>query len=123
MSRTRNIKQGLVLLSLPFVLLLFYNNNSNWHYHQQQNGSLVRHAHPYAAEQVPGTPVQDHPHSNAEWLVLTLVSAGFSEEPLPIVELPVVAEQDLAGSATAVPVLHLGSAPLLFFRRGPPLAA
>ncbi|WP_088653755.1 hypothetical protein [Geofilum rhodophaeum] len=123
MRRTRNIKQGLVLLSLPFVLLLFYNNNSNWHYHQQQNGTLVRHAHPYSVGQVPGTPVQDHPHSTADWLVLTLLSAGFSEEALPIAELPVVAEQDLAGSATAVPVLRPGSSPLLFFRRGPPLAA
>lgn len=123
MNRARNIKQGLVLLSLPFVLLLFYNNNSNWHYHQQQNGTLVRHAHPYAAEQLPGTPVQEHPHSNVEWLVLTLVSSAYTDLPLFAAEVPAPAVQDSLQSAGEECVAVLSEQTLLFFRRGPPLAA
>lgn len=58
------------VLAIPLVLALFFNQSVNRHYHVQQNGMVMEHAHPYKSAKTPGTPFQNHQHSDFEILVL-----------------------------------------------------
>lgn len=65
-----------ILLLLPVCVLLF-NGNTNWHYHYDLRGNLVRHAHPYASSgsENDGTPAEKgHQHSGAELYMLAMLS-------------------------------------------------
>lgn len=55
---------------IPAIVLLYYNQSANWHYHITENGIVVEHAHPFSNSMIPGTPYQDHEHSDFEYLVL-----------------------------------------------------
>ncbi|MFP4064329.1 MAG: hypothetical protein ACLFN2_02060 [Bacteroidales bacterium] len=59
-----------ILIALPAVLLLFHNQLTNWHYHVTGQGIMVEHAHPFTNNMIPGTPFQNHQHSEFEYLVL-----------------------------------------------------
>ncbi|TCO08411.1 hypothetical protein [Natronoflexus pectinivorans] len=74
MRNSRKIKTFFVLLALPMVLWLYYNHLTNWHYHLTDNGMVVKHAHPYNSNTLPGTPWQNHHHSNAEFFLLAMLS-------------------------------------------------
>jgi hypothetical protein len=69
----RNVRIFFLLLGLPFYIWLYHNQITNWHYHVTDNGSLVKHAHPYKNNTIPGTPFQKHHHSSFEFLFLSLV--------------------------------------------------
>jgi hypothetical protein len=73
MIRTRKIKHFLILLSLPFMLTLYYNQVTNWHLHVNDSGMVVKHAHPYQSNTIPGTPFQKHHHSHLEFSILALL--------------------------------------------------
>jgi hypothetical protein len=62
-----------LLLSLPFYIWLYHNQMTNWHYHVLDNGSLVKHSHPYKNNTIPGTPFQKHQHNSFELLFLSLL--------------------------------------------------
>jgi hypothetical protein len=66
----KGIFKSIVLITIPLVLALFYNQTANRHYHVLQNGQVVEHAHPYKSAKTPGTPFQSHQHSDFEYLVL-----------------------------------------------------
>ncbi|GAO29351.1 hypothetical protein [Geofilum rubicundum] len=78
MIRNRKIKQLLVLLSLPFLIWLYHNQMVNWHYHQMDNGAVIKHAHPYSSARIPGQPYQDHQHTSAEFFMLALLFSSTS---------------------------------------------
>ena len=59
-----------VTIALPAVMLLYFNLSANWHYHITEDGFIVQHAHPFSNSMIPGTPFQDHEHSDAEYLFL-----------------------------------------------------
>ena len=59
-----------IYVVIPAVMLLYFNQAANWHYHVTDEGIVVQHAHPFANSMIPGTPYQDHEHSDFEYLVL-----------------------------------------------------
>ncbi len=54
---------------------LFFNQLANWHYHILPNGVIVEHAHPFTNNQAPGTPYQNHNHTDFEYTILGLISS------------------------------------------------
>lgn len=70
MAWLRRIGKFLLLLSIPAMLLLFYNQAAYWHYHILGDGTVVKHAHPYNTESSGTTPYQNHRHSDFELLAL-----------------------------------------------------
>ena len=74
MNQRRKIKQIIVLITLPFVLLLFFNQVAYWHYHILENGLVVEHAHPYKNNTIPDYPFQKHHHSDFEYTLLAQIS-------------------------------------------------
>ena len=60
----------LTFIALPAVIFLYFNQSANWHYHVTEDGFIVQHAHPFSNSMIPGTPFQDHEHSDAEYLFL-----------------------------------------------------
>lgn len=119
--RLRQIfSQLLLIMSLPAILALQYNQVANWHYHVLSNGMVVEHAHPFQNKQQKGTPFQQHQHSDAEIALLTVLS-----NVLPLIVSFLV----LAGLLlpVALPAIRRGHveifpAPLLITNqfRGPP---
>ena len=69
----RFISKSLLLLALPAVFWLFYNNEVNTHTHIAPDGYLIYHAHPY--KRIPGEsgPVKSHSHSPKEMFLLSLL--------------------------------------------------
>ncbi len=57
-----------LILSLPVLMLLIYNQTVNWHYHLLKDGTVVKHAHPYSNETQGTTPFQKHQHTDFEFL-------------------------------------------------------
>jgi uncharacterized iron-regulated membrane protein len=74
MALFRFIGKYILLLSVPAVLLLFYNQAANWHYHILNDGTAIKHAHPYNSDAQGKTPFQNHQHSHLELLVLSQLS-------------------------------------------------
>lgn len=65
-----------IYLAIPAVMLLYYNQSANWHYHITEDGIVVEHAHPFSNNMIPDTPFQDHEHSDFEYLVLAEISTA-----------------------------------------------
>ncbi|MDP2236065.1 MAG: hypothetical protein Q8J88_06500 [Bacteroidales bacterium] len=57
-----------LILSLPVLMLLIYNQTVNWHFHLLKDGTIVKHAHPYSNETQGTTPFQKHQHADSEFL-------------------------------------------------------
>jgi hypothetical protein len=74
MSLCRFIGKYILLLSIPAVLMLFYNQSANWHYHILKNGTVVKHAHPYSNDSQGNAPFQKHQHTDLELIVLSQFS-------------------------------------------------
>ncbi|MBW6479538.1 MAG: hypothetical protein K0B37_08930 [Bacteroidales bacterium] len=74
MNRRRKLKKLFVLLTLPMVMFLFFNQVAFWHYHVLENGMVVEHSHPFKNNPKPGTPFQKHHHSDFEFTVLAQIS-------------------------------------------------
>lgn len=67
------MKRLLTLITLPLVLLLFYNQAANWHFHMLPNGIVIEHAHPYSKSSSTESPFQKHTHNEIEILILGLI--------------------------------------------------
>ncbi len=59
-----------IYIAIPAIMLLYYNQSANWHYHITADGIIVEHAHPFTNNMIPDTPAQDHEHSDLEYLLL-----------------------------------------------------
>ncbi len=64
----------MLLITLPQVLWLFYNQAANWHFHRLENGCVMQHAHPYQKSGWGNTPFQDHKHTPIECSILSTIS-------------------------------------------------
>lgn len=70
-----------LLVSLPVIMMLFYNQSVNWHYHLLKDGSVIKHAHPYSNEAQGTAPFQKHQHTDTEFIFF----AQFSQISLILV--------------------------------------
>ncbi|TVQ09949.1 MAG: hypothetical protein EA361_14760 [Bacteroidetes bacterium] len=75
MQTIRRIKKLVLLITLPLVMWLFFNQVAFWHYHILENGVVVEHAHPFKNSTLPGTPYQQHQHSDFEYSLLAQISS------------------------------------------------
>ncbi len=67
-------KKLLLLIALPAILWLYYNQAANWHYHMSSKGILIEHAHPFNKSQLPGSPFPNHQHTDLEYSILAQIS-------------------------------------------------
>ena len=74
MDLNRFISKLIIMLAIPAVMMLFYNQTANRHYHLTDKGFVVEHAHPYKSSQPSGSPYQSHKHSDSEYYVLAQIS-------------------------------------------------
>jgi cbb3-type cytochrome oxidase subunit 3 len=65
---------SILLLTLPLVMWLFFNQVANWHLHVLGNGIVVEHAHPFKNNPLPGSPFQKHHHTELEYSILSQIS-------------------------------------------------
>jgi hypothetical protein len=84
MFRLRGVFKSIVWFIIPLVLVLYFNQVSNWHSHVLHNGLVIEHSHPFKNSKIPGTPFQNHHHSDFDYLllaqmtlVLTLLATAF----------------------------------------------
>jgi len=70
----RNLYKIILLLTLPLVMWLFFNQVANWHLHVLDNGIVVEHAHPFKNNSLLGTPYQNHHHTDLEYSILSQIS-------------------------------------------------
>jgi len=66
-------RRALIGLVIPAMMALYYNQAANWHYHILPNGLVVEHAHPFKKNHFPGTPFQQHHHTDLELSLLSLL--------------------------------------------------
>jgi hypothetical protein len=74
MNHIRKIKKLILLIAMPLVLWLFFNQAAYWHFHITGHGIIVEHAHPFKNNTQPGTPFQKHHHSDFEYSILAQLS-------------------------------------------------
>ena len=75
LSNIQKYMQHILLASGLIAMMLFsYNNTTNWHFHKLENGSIVKHAHPYQKGTNPDSPFQKHQHSGKELFFLQFLS-------------------------------------------------
>lgn len=77
MSFFRHFRLLFVVLILPALVWLFYNQEANWHYTRLPNGMLIEHAHPYDKHNSSHSPVQNHSHTKSELLYLDIITHFF----------------------------------------------
>jgi hypothetical protein len=70
----RIYKTLLSWIAIPAIMLLYYNYMANWHYHQLDNGLIIKHAHPYQPAADNSIPFQGHKHTDLELTVLASFS-------------------------------------------------
>ncbi len=75
MQTIRNIKKYVLLITLPLVMWLFFNQVAFWHYHLHESGIVIEHAHPFQNNTQPGTPYQQHQHSDFEYTLFAQISS------------------------------------------------
>lgn len=70
------MRELVALISIPIILLLFYNQAANWHLHQLPSGIVIEHSHPVPiSKKSSDSPYQKHTHSNWEMFLFAMVSA------------------------------------------------
>jgi hypothetical protein len=70
----RRLKHFFLLISLPFVMWMFFSHVAFWHFHILENGVVIEHSHPFKNNPKPGTPFQSHHHTDFEYTVLAQIS-------------------------------------------------
>lgn len=124
MTRNKWQHKLAVWMVIPAMFLLFHNRVSNWHYHLLHNGMIVEHAHPFSNSREPGTPYQNHQHSDKEyqvlaqlynaltWLVVLALAMGgllmrHARKPIGMPALVFVTEPSLTSRTLRAPPLFL----------------
>lgn len=80
MSILRKIKHFFILLLLPATVVLFFNNQTNKHYHLLPSGEVIVHSHPFNKKSD-----SPHKHSQKELNILANIYNFFSLEAANIV--------------------------------------
>lgn len=119
-SFKRNI---LIWMMIPTILYLYYNRSANWHFHILSDGRVVEHAHPFQNNQIPGTPFQEHHHSDLAFSILAQLSniTATPEFLMALVALLLLLSfyRSIAPFRLFIPVIDLSTGAL----RAPPAAA
>lgn len=87
------------MLSLLTVLL---TNVVYRHFHLTSYGEVIIHAHPYLADEDPGTPVKNHSHSDVE-----ILSLGQLANPVFLLAFLLVLSKLLVGPGSRLETLFL----------------
>ncbi len=74
MDSDKKVQKIILLITLPVVLLLFFNQIAFRHYHILENGLVIEHSHPFNNKPIKGTPYQNHSHTDFEYSVLAQIS-------------------------------------------------
>lgn len=74
MDSNKKIQKIILLITLPVVLLLFFNQIAFRHYHILDNGLVIEHSHPYKNNPIKGSPFQKHNHTDFEYSILAQIS-------------------------------------------------
>ncbi|MDR4988290.1 MAG: hypothetical protein RG741_05565 [Bacteroidales bacterium] len=110
----------LVIFALPAVLFFYYNQSANWHYHITENGFIVEHAHPFTNNTLPGTPFQDHEHSDAEYLFLAEMMHSLGLALVVLLLLGLLLHSRKRSSVLPIPVFLPDNGTQPIIPRGPP---
>lgn len=74
MSIIKKTHRLFLLLTIPAILALFFNQSTNVHYHILNDGSTITHAHPYTSSTENDSPIQKHKHSALELIIISQLS-------------------------------------------------
>ncbi len=113
----------LVIIALPAIMFLYFNQSANWHYHITEDGFIVEHAHPFANNMIPGTPFQDHEHSDAEYLFLAEMMQSLGFVLVVFLLLGLLLQAKRSSSLTPLPAFLSNDGTQPIIPRGPPQAA
>jgi len=113
----------LVIIALPAVMFLYFNQASNWHYHITNNGFIVEHAHPFSNNIIPGTPFQDHEHSDAEYLFLAEMMHSLGFVLVVLLLLGLLLQPKREATLLPIPAFLSNDETQPIIPRGPPQAA
>jgi len=79
MKQFRKIRQIIISLLIPAIIVLFFNHETNKHVHILPNGQIIVHSHPFNKD----IPVQ-HKHSKKELLLFSQIFNSFSSNESPV---------------------------------------
>lgn len=119
----QQLRQLWIYVAIPAVMLLYYNQSANWHYHITEDGIVVEHAHPFANSMIPGTPFQDHEHSDFEYLVLAEISTALGLIAVVLILLGFLLHKKKTVSYSPLPVCLTGYDHGPNPTRGPPFGS
>ena len=77
MTSTRRIRKIVSVVLLFSVFWFIINSVAFRHYHQLSTGNIITHAHPYQPQKSDNYPFQSHPHSNMDYIILSLICDPF----------------------------------------------
>ncbi len=112
-----------IYVALPAVMFLYFNQSANWHYHITKDGFIVEHAHPFANNMIPGTPFQDHEHSDAEYLFLAEMMHSLGLVFVVLLLLGLLLQSKKRSSVLPIPAFLPDNGTQPIIPRGPPQAA
>ncbi len=78
MTSFRNLRKLVLIILIPALCWLFYNQVANWHYARLPNGLMIEHSHPYNKHTASShSPIPNHSHTKSELLHLDIISHFF----------------------------------------------
>ncbi len=110
----------MTMIVIPAVMFLYYNQSANWHYHITDDGYIVEHAHPFSNSIIPGTPFQDHEHSDAEHLFLAEMMHSLGLVFVVLLLLGLLLQSKKRSSALPIPAFLPDNGTQPIIPRGPP---
>ncbi len=110
----------LAVIALPAVMFLYFNQSTNWHYHITKDGFIIEHAHPFANNMIPGTPFQDHEHSDAEYLFLAEMMQSLGIVFMILLLLSLILRPKRSTTLLPIPAFLSNGGTQPIIPRGPP---
>lgn len=109
----------LMLLVIPGLMWLNYNQAAHWHLHVLKNGLVVEHAHPFKNIPVSSSEGNKHHHTEREFHFWSLLNIAAAIVFIALVLL--VFQQRITPLQESLPIIPcLTFTPSENFRRGPP---
>ncbi len=110
----------LVIIALPAVMFLYFNQSANWHYHITKDGFIIEHAHPFSNNMIPGTPFQDHEHSDTEYLFLAEMMQSLGLVFVVLLLIGLLLQSKKRSSVLPIPAYLSDDGTQPIIPRGPP---